>query len=54
MPFKRTWRAPGPETVSQHRSGGGLLRFRNQLEGRRLRRPRYRAEQSPLLGFWLS
>jgi len=38
------------ETVSQHRSPVVLLRFGDALEGRRLRRPRYRGEQSPLLG----
>ena len=29
---------------------GVSLRFGNELEGRRLRRPRYRDEPSPLLG----
>ena len=40
----------GLETVSQHRSAVVLLRFGSDLEGRRLRRPRYRGEDSPLLG----
>src|SRR6516164_5068735 len=38
------------ETLSQHRSAVDLWRFGNELEGRRLRRPRYRGEDSPLLG----
>jgi len=38
----------GPECVSQHRSAVFWLRFGNE-EGRRLRRPRYRGEQSHLL-----
>ena len=40
----------GPESVSQHRSAVVLLRFGNELEGRRSRRPRYRGEHSPMLG----
>ena len=39
----------GLETVSQHRSAVVLLRFGSDLEGRRLRRPRYQAENNPSL-----
>ena len=39
----------GLEILSQHRSAVVLLRFGNDLEGRRLRRPRYRAENNPSL-----
>jgi hypothetical protein len=42
----------GLETVSQHRSAVVLLWFGNELEGRRLRRPRYRGENSPFAGHW--
>jgi hypothetical protein len=34
------------EAVSQHRSPVDLLRFGNDLEGRRKQRPRYRGEHS--------
>src|SRR6516164_10131753 len=37
-------------TASRERSAVDLLRFGNKLEGRRLRRPRYRGEHRPLLG----
>ena len=38
------------ERVLQRRSAVDLLRFGNELEGRRLRRPRYRGGHSPTLG----
>ena len=40
----------GPETVSQHRAAVVLSWFGNDLEGRRLRRPRYQGEDRSLLG----
>ena len=40
----------GPETVSQHRAAVVLSWFGNDLEGRRLRRPRYQGEDPSLLG----
>ena len=39
----------GLEIVSQRRSAVVLLRFGSDLEGRRLRRPRYQAENNPSL-----